>query len=373
MMSTSFATAEKTQEHTLVAIFLRGGADGLSLVPPLDDDGYHRARPQLRVSKSDALVLDDRFGLNPHLAALHPLYKDGYLAVVHAVGSEDDTRSHFEAQDLMEQGGPAGGGWLGRYLRQAPRAASNPLAAVALGTSAPDSLRGAPASVVLDSFETFSFGDGGSDYVMRLDQLYQRDDGELGQVGRDALTAVRKLQALSHSAYVPTPGASYTDDDFAQGLQRIAQLVKSGVGMEAATLDLDGWDSHFAQGLLIDPRMRSLSQNLAAFARDLGPSLEHVTTVVMSEFGRRVFENASFGTDHGRGGVMFVLGGGVRGGTVYGRWPGLGAEVLEGPGDVPVTTNYRDVLAAVLRQTSGLEDFAAVFPDFAISPVAMYA
>lgn len=372
-MTATFVTTSEETQHTLVVVFLRGGADGLTMVPPRDDDGYHRARPQLRVDARDTLRLDDRFGLNPHLAPLHPLYLEGHLAVVHAVGSEDDTRSHFEAQDLMEHGGHAAGGWLGRYLRNLPRAASSPLAAVALGTAAPKSMRGAPASVVLDSFDTFAFGDDGAAFLAQLEQLYARDRSELAQVGRGALTAVRKLQELSHAAYRPANAAAYTNDDFGDGMARIAQLVKSGVGVEAATIDLNGWDSHFAQAPLIHPKMRILSANLAAFTQDLGPALNRVTVVVMSEFGRRVFENASFGTDHGRAGLMFVLGGGIRGGRVYGEWPGLDSGVLEGPGDVPVTTNYRDVLAPILQRCGGLHDVSPVFPDFTLSPRAMYA
>ncbi len=372
-MTTSFVAAQPERDHTLVVIFLRGGADGLTLAPPLEDDGYHNARPQLRIRKGDALPLNDQFGLHPDLAPLLPFYHAGQLALIHAVGSEDTTRSHFEAQDLMEQGGPAGGGWLGRYLRQTPRAGSNPLAAVALGTSAPESLRGAPASVVLDSLDAFSFGDSGAEYLSRLETLYQKDSSDLGRIGCDALTAVHKIQELGKSTYSPSAGAVYVADTLGQELRRVAQLITSGVGMEAATIDLDGWDSHFAQSPLIGPLMRSLASNLAAFATDLGPRLDRVSVVVMSEFGRRVFENASFGTDHGRGGVMFTLGGGVRGGAVYGEWTGLGADALEGPGDVPVTTNYRDVLAAVLQRCGGMQDLASVFPGFPVTPLALYA
>ena len=361
------------EERTLVVVFLRGGADGLALVPAVGDDAYHRARPRLRISAQDAPRLDERFALHPKLAPLHALYRDGTMAVVHAVGSEDTTRSHFEAQDLMEHGGVTGGGWLGRFLRFRPAAGSRALAAVAFGTRFPELLRGAPAATVLRSLDDFSLGDGGDVLVKSLAGLYQTDDGILGGAARDTVRALGRLEAIRGTPYRANNGATYASDDLAQSLRQVAQLVKARVGLEAVSIDVNGWDSHFTQGTLIEPLMTRLASALVAFSTDLGSAMSRTTVVVMTEFGRRVAENASLGTDHGRGSVMLVIGGGVRGGAVTARWPGLAEEVLDGPGDIAVTTNFRDVLAPVLAR-HGARDAAIlgrIFPEYSVRPLEL--
>jgi uncharacterized protein (DUF1501 family) len=358
--------------RALVVIFLRGGADGLTLVPPLGDDDYHRARPQLRVPEREAVRLDDFFGLHPRLAGLAPLYADGDLAVVHAVGSEDVTRSHFEAQDLMEHGGLAAGGWLGRYLRYRPGRQAGALAAVAIGAELPECLRGAPAVSVFRSVDEFSLGDRAHALAPQLARLYATRGDALGAAGRDTLEALDRVERLRATRYMPTDGAVYPDDELGRGLMQVARLIKARVGLEAASVDLDGWDSHFAQQTLIEPLMARLADALVAFHRDLGPTMATTTVVVMTEFGRRVAENASLGTDHGRGSVMMVLGGGVRGGRVLGSWPGLAVGLLEGPGDLPVTVNYRDVLAPIIaRQHAGVR-LQRIFPEYALTPLRLY-
>jgi uncharacterized protein (DUF1501 family) len=367
-----FVTGNGDDRQTLVVIFLRGGADGLSLVPPLADDDYHRARPRLGVSERDGLRLDDVFGLHPRLAALHPLFTDGSLAIVHGAGSEDTTRSHFEAQDLMEHGGVAAGGWLGRFLRYRGGRPPGALSAVVVGTELPESLRGAPSAAVLRSLDDFALGGEAEPFVRALGQLYGARRDALGAAGRDTLDAVRRIDALRTSPYAPARGAEYPDDDFGRALVQVARLIKAQVGLEAASVDLGGWDSHFTQSAIVEPLMTRLATGLAAFARDLGPAMRTTTVVVMTEFGRRVVENASFGTDHGRGSTMFVLGGGVRGGRVLGAWRGLGADVLEGPGDVPVTVNYRNVLAPILAHHGPLSVLDRIFPAFAIQPIDLY-
>lgn len=190
--------------------------------------------------------------------------------------------------------------------------------------------------------------------------------------GRDTLGALRRIEEVRKSPYAPAHGAEYGDGEYSRGLKQIAQLIKARVGLEAATLDLDGWDSHFQQGLVMDPRMVQLSRGLSAFVRDLGAMLATVTVVVMTEFGRRFFENSALGTDHGRGSVMFIAGGGVKGGRVYGTWPGLTDDVLEGPGDLPVTTNYRDVLAPVLARHGADGALARIFPNHDLKPLALH-
>lgn len=361
------------QKHALVVIFLRGGADGLNMVVPVEDDDYYRARPLISISKKDALPLDGFFGLNPNLGALKRAYDDGALAIVHGAGSEDDTRSHFEAQDTMEHGGPVAGGWLGRYLRYRPHAGVSPLSAVAIGKARPESLRGAPASVAMESLGTFSLGGMESEFVAALKTLYAGERNPLGRAGSQALVGLKKVEQLRQTEYRPAHGAQYPQDSFSSGLRLIAQLIKSQVGLEAVSLDLPGWDSHFATKTLMDPMMRRLAGGLSAFYRDMGGAMVQSTVVVMTEFGRRVYQNASFGSDHGRGGVMFVLGGAVAGGRIINAWAGLGKENLEGPGDLPVTHNYRDVLAPILARHGGIDDMGVVFPGFDLNPLDLYS
>lgn len=368
----TLVTGNGDEERTLVVVFLRGGADGLSLVAPVDDDGYYKARPRLAIEKSKAIPLDGFYGLNPLLKALEPAYRDGSLAIIQAAGSEDSTRSHFEAQDLMEHGGIVAGGWLGRFLRRQSSAAVGPLSAVALGRSVPLCLRGAPAATVFQSLDDFSLGDNRAGLTSALARLYGFESGSLGDAGRHTLDAVRRIDKLRQDPYHAEHGADYGQDDFSAGLRQIARLIKARVGLQAASIDLQGWDSHFAQETVINPLMLRLARGLSAFYQDLGASMNRTTVVVMTEFGRRVEENSAFGTDHGRGSVMFVLGGGVRGGRVFGKWPGLAREVLEGPGDVPVLQNYRDVLAPVLQRHGAGETLSRIFPDFTLNPLPLY-
>jgi uncharacterized protein (DUF1501 family) len=352
--------------RALVAIFLRGAADGLALVPPVGDDDYHRARPRLAIAEREGLKLDGFFALNPQLAELLPLFQEGQLSIVHACGSDDDTRSHFEAQDLMEHGGTSvAGGWIGRWLRCT--GASGALSALSFGAQLPESLRGAPSATALQSLDELRPGEDTPQLRARLAELY-RGDSLLGASALAALAAAERIGAIAAAPYLPEHGASYatsTDGELARefggGLARIAQLVKADLGVRAATLDLDGWDSHFVQETTIAPRLRALSLGLSAFARDLGPRLAMTSIVVMTEFGRRVGENGSLGTDHGRGGVFFVLGGRTSGG-MHCRWPGLGQGSLIGPGDLAVVHDYRDVLAGVLARHAAAGEFERIFP-----------
>jgi uncharacterized protein (DUF1501 family) len=363
--------------RTLVVLFLRGGADGLALVPPVGDDAYHRARPRMAVAASDAIHLNDRFGLNPHLAALEWLYREGQMAVVPACGSEDDTRSHFEAQDLMEHGGAeVGGGWIGRWLRQrglrqgglrqGGSGRAGALTALAFGTAIPESLRGAPSATALRAFSDLGLGAGAERLTKQLGPLYT-GDVMLGDAARDAFDALNRLASLDESSYQPANGAVYGNDDLAVELRRLAQLIKADMGLEAACLDVPGWDTHFVQATLMEPLMARLASGLSALAADLGSHLASTSIVVMTEFGRRVQENSSLGTDHGRGSVMLIVGGGVHGG-VHGRWPGLDDASLIGPGDVPVAQNFRDVLAAVLERHGPFRS-DVVFPGYRVNPI----
>ena len=355
-------------QRTLVVVFLRGGADGLALLPAVGDEDYHHARPLTAVGESEAIRLDDRFGLSPVMAALEPAVKEGALSAVHCVGSGDTTRSHFEAQDLMEHGGHTGGGWLGRFLRFREQASGGALSAVALGQAVPESLRGAPSATAMQSLNDFSFP-GGDALVQSLEQLYGGQTGVFGARARDTFNALGRIRELHAKDYSPANGADYGGDRFARELRLAAQLIKARVGVEAITIDLGGWDSHLSQGPLISPLMRRLANGLAAFRRDLGAAMRQTTVVVMSEFGRRVSENSALGTDHGRGGAMFVLGGDGAEGRVIADWPGLKRDALVGPGDLPVTTDFRDVLIPILRRHTLDADMAKVFPGHEAKPL----
>jgi uncharacterized protein (TIGR02265 family) len=296
------------------------------------------------------------------------------MAIVHAVGSDDRTRSHFEAQDLAEHGAAAGqavsGGWIGRHLRTRGDA-SGAVQALAFGEAIPESLRGAPAAGALRSIAELRLraSEGGAAGVVRaLEALHSGGDDLVAASGRETLALLRRVEAIREDAAGPA-SRGYPEDDFGRALAEAARLLRAEVGLEAACLDLGGFDTHFGQGTLGDGLagglagpLRSLGAGLAAFARDLGPVFHETTVVVLTEFGRRVYENTALGTDHGSASVMFLLGGGLRGGKVHGRWPGLAKERLREESDLAVTTDYRQVLAEVLAKRLGQERVDAVFP-----------
>jgi len=369
----AYVSGNGDQKQTLVVIFLRGGADGLNLVAPLADSGYHKHRPRIALNEKEAVKLDGFFGLNPLLKNLASIYEAGELAIIHGAGSEDDTRSHFEAQDLMEHGGMVAGGWLGRFLRYRQDQTSGSLSSMAIGKALPECLRGAPAATVLESLDDFSLGKNSARLARELAHLYAGETGPLGQSANDTLSALDRLDRLRATRYQPENMAEYAYDPFSQGLKQVARLIKAQVGLEAVSLDLGGWDSHLNQSNLMDPLMRRLNSGLAAFHQDMGRRMEHVSVVVMTEFGRRVVENSAFGTDHGRASVMFVMGGGVKGGRVIGPWTELKDELLEGPGDLPVVNNYRNVLAPILQRHSPKADFKKIFPEFELMPLSLFS
>jgi len=372
--------------RTLVVVFLRGGADGLSLVPPIHDDDYHLQRPRIAVKRADAVPLDGFFGLHPNLRPLEAAWKEGDLVVIHGAGGESDSRSHFEAQDLMEHGGVAAGGWLGRFLR-ARGGTSSPLSAVALSATLPEALSGAPGAAAfqsLDEFaltkrkdespEKFALRERGEETFHReLRRLYELETGHLHAAAASTFETMKRIARIDLKT-APAHAAEYDESDsFARGLRQVAQLIRADVGLQAASVDLDGWDSHFAQLTLVEPLTTRLGKGLAAFRQDLGPRMATTTVVVMTEFGRRVRENSAFGTDHGRGSVMFVMGGGVKGGRVIGQRTGLNETLLEGPGDLPVVHNYRNILAPILtRHGAPAENLPRIFPDFLLAPLELY-
>ncbi|MCC6420618.1 MAG: DUF1501 domain-containing protein [Gemmataceae bacterium] len=363
----------------LITIFQRGGADGLNVVVPYGDDAYYRLRPTLAIPRprdgqaaaaTRAVDLDGFVGLNPELRPLHPLFAAGQLACIHGCGSGDQTRSHFEAMATVERGstqgaGPASG-WLGRHLVTAPRAQVTPLRALALGTGLPDALRGSAGAVALNRLDDFRLRTAGaapsSRLAAALSDLYRNTDDPIGGAGQETLAVLDRLNRLAPGSYRPANGAAYPDSDLGRGLRQVACLIKGGVGLEVACLDSGGWDTHFVQGQLQPGLLRDLGGALAALARDLGPRLERVTVLVLTEFGRRAYENSSFGTDHGRGACWLLLGGGIAGGRVFADWRGLETDRLEPPGDLPVTIDYRDVLAEVIHHRLGNPRVADIFP-----------
>ena len=389
-----------SSDKVLVVLFLRGGADGLSIVVPYGEDNYYRGRPNLKVDSprdkraseaSRAIDLDGFFGLNPLLRPLLPFYERGELLPLHAVGSNDPTRSHFQAMAAMEKGLAAEGagpstGWVARYLTETHARSSSPLRAVAFGEVLPDSLRGAPRAIVLQRLEEFRLAVNDSERASAeraLAKLYGTGRDEISQAGRDTLATIDALNRLDAKTYKPSGGAIYPVSDLANGLKQVALLVKAGLGLEVACLDKGGWDTHVTQGVSIANGQNlgpvgglpglidDLGKSLAAFATDLGPDLQRVTLVVMTEFGRRVIENNALGTDHGRASTAFVLGGGVKGGRVVSNWPGLATSKLDSVGDLRVGVDYRDLLTAVLRQHSGKAP-EGVFPDFTPSDLKLW-
>ena len=371
------------KRDVLVSLFLRGGMDGLNAVVPYGEDSYYSLRPSLSLARpKDAsakqgdrvLDLDGFFGLNPALAPLLPFYREGKLAFIHAIGSGDPSHSHFEAMDAMERGldraGKAASGWLSRHLLATPAKKETPLRAVALGNTLPTSLSGATDALAMESLDEFKLNLDPTqepDFQSGLKELYGEGKDTLTTAGRETLDVLETLNRLNPSAYKAINGAVYPKSDLGQALRQVAFLIRADVGLEVAVLDRGGWDTHFVQGStsgLLTNQFDDVGKCLAAFAQDLGADLDSVTLVMQTEFGRRAYENSSGGTDHGHGSVMTVLGGGTKGGKVYGKWPGLKEHQLDGPGDLAVTTDYRTVLGEILSRRMGNEDLASVFPDF---------
>lgn len=355
----------------LVVIFQRGGMDGLNAVVPFADDDYYRLRPRVSIPRSgDAavLALDARFGLHPALAPLLPAFAAGELAVVHAAGAPSGSRSHFSSMDLMERAAleqpNLATGWINRHLLS--RGSGADFQGVGLGTAVQRSLSG-PATVLgMASFDAFALQTRSSraeDIAATLKALHG-GSATLDAVAQTAFRAMDQLLQADPAQYAAANGADYPDTAFGRQLQQVAQLIKAGLGLEAAAVDIGGWDHHNDELRLLAPLLDEFARGLAAFRTDLGARMASVCVVSMSEFGRRAYENASGGTDHGTANCLFLLGGGVAGGKVHADWPGLRDADLD-RGDLAITTDYRSVLAELLRKRRGETDLAAVFPGFA--------
>lgn len=356
----------------LVVIFQRGGMDGLNAVVPFKDPAYYSLRPTIAIAapaagEERAIDLDGFYALHPALAPLKNFYDKGQLAIVHAAGSPDNTRSHFDAQDSMELGTPGikstPDGWLNRCLGGGSKGTS-PFRGVAISPQTPRILAGSAPALTLSSIEEFRLRNAG--VGASLQKLYATSTDPLFRRGGNSLfDALDRLRAVE--AKIPPNAADYPAGKFAGGLKQIARLIKADVGLEIAFHEIEGWDTHVAEGGAAGQmanRLRELGDGLVAFCRDLGDRLEDVVVVTMSEFGRTARENGSRGTDHGHANAMFVLGANVRGGKVYGRWPGLAPEVLHEGRDLALTTDYRSLCGEVLARHLNQRDTDKIFPGF---------
>ena len=376
-------TTAAANKKKLVVLFQRGAADGLNIVVPYQEKNYYAMRPSIAIQQKDVLDLDGFFGLHPSMASFKPLYDQGHLAIIHAAGSPDTTRSHFDAQDYMESGTPGmkatQDGWLNRALQQEPAAteAGKPSAfrAVALGTQVPRTLQGKLPAIAINNLADFSVGGKGpqtSPISNAFQAMYDSStDAVLHGTGQETFEAVKMLKAADPAHYQPAAGVVYPNTPFGNSLKQVAQLLKANLGVEAAFSDIGGWDTHQNQGNVngqLANRLKEFSETIAAFWKDMGADAENLTLVTMSEFGRTARQNGTGGTDHGHANVMFVLGGGVKGGKVYGKWPGLANEQLNEGRDLAVTTDFRRVLGEAAYKTLGAKHLDVVFPGAKIEP-----
>jgi uncharacterized protein (DUF1501 family) len=365
-----------THAKRLVVIFQRGAADGLNIVVPHVERAYYALRPTINIPRNQVLDLDGFFGLHPSLASLQPLWSQRHLAIVHAAGSPDPTRSHFDAQDFMESGTPGlkatTDGWLNRTLRSLPgREAKSSFRAIALGPALPRILTGAEPAVAVNNISEFRVG-GPSPHATPIASTFeamydQSVDSVLHGAAQETFEAVKMLKSADPAKYTPAAGANYPRGRFGDSLRQLAQLIKANLGVQVAFADIDGWDHHVNEGSIqgqIANVLREFSQSLSAFWIDLGDLAEETVIVTMSEFGRTARENGNRGTDHGHANVMFVMGGPVKGGRVYGTWPGLDQSQLYEGRDLAVTTDFRRVLGEAVSRHLGNDRLDQVFPGF---------
>jgi len=389
LVRTAYAQGVSARPRILIALFQRGAVDGLSMVVPHGDRDYYGSRGSIAVARPAAgrpettIDLDGFFGLHPAMAPLKPAWDDKRLAVVHACGSPDTTRSHFDAQDYMESGTPGvkttPDGWLGRGLQAVPGPHASPFRAVALGSQLPRALRGDAGAVAMGAVADFDVrqdmgrpAGGGINARRGFEALYEQGVKDiLHGTGRETFDAVKMLKSANPQRFAPENGAQYPRGKLGESLKQIAQLIRADVGLEVAFADMGGWDTHANQGNekgQLAQRLTEFSQAMAALYRDLGDRMAEVVVVTMSEFGRTVRENGNRGTDHGHATAMLVLGGPVRGGRVAGRWPGLAREQLYEGRDLAVTTDFRNLFAEVAVRHLGVTARTPLFPGYPIDP-----
>ncbi|HEX7331856.1 MAG TPA: DUF1501 domain-containing protein [Pyrinomonadaceae bacterium] len=373
------------KRKTLIAIFQRGAVDGLNMVVPFGESNYYSARPSIAIPKpasgnaESAIDLDGFFGLHPSMSSLKPLWDSKRLAIIHASGSPDNTRSHFDAQDYMESATPGvkstHDGWLNRYLQNKQDQEESPFRAVAFGKEMPRVLQGRAPALAMTSLAEFTIRAGKSSANLQngFEAIYAgKANDSLTEKGRETFDAVNYLKRANPAQYKPENGAQYPRNEFGNSLLQIAQLIKAGVGLEVAFTDMGHrrWDTHANQGNsrgLLANLLQDFSSGIAALYQDLGQRMDDVLILTMSEFGRTVRENGSRGTDHGHANAMFVIGNSVRGGKVYGRWPGLKDDQLFEGRDLALTTDFRDVFAEVATRHLDTKDAKSIFPGYALN------
>ncbi len=383
------------RKRTLVCIFQRGAMDGLMAVTPFTDEYLKEARPTLFLSAasgavsmsgsggsaaggSSALIdLDGRFGLHPSMAAFESLYKDKRLAIVHGIGSPNNTRSHFDAQDYMESGTPfnkgTASGWLNRAVGLLGHDALTPFTAVSLTSAMPRSFYGDHPAVAISNLQDFAIqmkgNTAGANMAAKsFEDLYdQTSPGLLQETGKESFEAMKMLQKADVRNYKPANNAVYPNSPLGNSLRQVAQLIKMDVGLEVAFAESTGWDTHFNQGSdngIFARNVADLSNSITAFWNDLAAYQDDLTVMTMTEFGRTVHQNGTGGTDHGRASCNFILGNGVAGGQVYGKVSTLATDNLEDGRDLPVTTDFRSVFSEVADRHLGLANDKVLFPDW---------
>lgn len=375
-----------TSRDIIVSVFLSGGVDGMSMVAPFGDPAYYTGRPTINIARPDAAgtgpkltALDDFFGFSPGMSPLYPAYQAGDLLVVHATGSTNNSRSHFDAQRYMELGKPADAtivtGWLGRHLAMmSPLKATTPLRALGITTGMPLTLSGAPKALPIPNPANFTIGGTGSTATARAAFMaanYGDAPDPVHANALDATNTIALLQSINISGYTPKQGTTYPNSSFGNQLKAAAALIKADVGVEAIHTFYGGWDTHSAQGTApggyMDGQMTNLANSLIAFYGDViqGTTVNGVTVVIVSEFGRNARENGNNGTDHGRGNVMFAMGKKIAGGRVLTNgWPGLATENLESGQDLRVTLDHRDILAEIVQNRLQNPNVGLVFPGY---------
>jgi uncharacterized protein (DUF1501 family) len=366
------ADAPSARRKVLVAVFQRGAVDGLNVVVPFGEKTYYTLRPTIAIpapktGAESAVDLDGFFGLHPALAPLKTIFDANKLAIVHAVGSPDPTRSHFDAQDYMESGTPGRkattDGWLNRALPALGDAHKSPVRAVSLGPTLSRTVRGHNDAVAINNLNEFKVQEASG--ASTFESMYASTlDAALNSTGRETFDAVKLMQSIQAQPYTPANGAKYPGGRLGQSLLQVARLIKADVGLEVAFTDVGGWDTHVNEAGQLANLLGNFGQALAAFYQDLGDRLEDVAVVTMSEFGRTAKENGNRGTDHGHANVMFAFGGAIRGGKVYGDWPGLAPEQLYENRDLALSTDFRDVLGELVVKHLGNSQLSGVFPGY---------
>ncbi len=378
--------AAGNRQRLLITVFQRGAVDGLNMIVPFGEAEYYRVRPSIAIPRpgtprESAIDLDGFFGLHPRMAALKPFWDDRSLAIVHACGSHDPTRSHFDAQDYMESATPGvkstKDGWINRYLQTIVNAdaSRSPLRGVALTRTMPRAMQGPAPALAVGRVDEFNVHGGMSASASFEDAYAQAADRVLNGTAQEAFDAMRTLDGVRRGRYQPAVGATYPSTPFGQALQEIARLAKANVGLQVAFAESGQWDHHVAEGSVtgqIANRLGDFADGLAALTRDLGDRMADTLILTMSEFGRAVAENGNRGTDHGHGNAMIAIGGNVNGGKVYGRWPGLRTEDRYEGRDLAVTTDFRDVFGEVLTEHLAMNanGGASVFPGHGVKPQA---